>query len=791
MVTRCLFTSAQLRFKCISVLKICFTLALALTVQFSIAQTCTGTLGDPVLDQTFGAGSANPGPQLPINTTSNIVYVNSTCPSDGFYSIVNYTSGCFGDWSTLRDHTGDPNGYFMLVNANLLPSDFFIDTVKNLCEGTTYQFGSYISNMCTILQIFPNIIFTIEKPDGTILSSYKTGDIPTGTNPPTWIPYSFFFTIPQGNSSVVLRMHNNAPGGNGNDFGLDDITFKPVGPPISVSIAGQPGLTKTVCDNDPSNITLQSMVGSCYTSTAYQWQISTDSLIWTNIQGATGITYSRVPTIPGKYFYRLLVAEQGNIGNVNCGIHSLPITIIVKPTPVINVTSTNPTCSQINGSFTVTGLNATESYIINYNKDGLSQPPYSSAANSSGSINITSLLVGSYTAITATSSAGCVSNPKSITLTTRNDTSITTQSPSICSNMIPYIWNGKSYYKSANDSIMLHNTLGCDSLVRLRLTVSDTSFSNKYDTICANLLPYIWNGKTYNSTSSDAVLFQNAAGCDSLARLFLIVLPASTPSVIVTADLINICQGQKVNFTATSSSTGALPPLYQWSVNGTNILGAIKNTYSTDSLAIGKNIISNVVSVQGPGCFYNRSATNSVVVMVYPIPTINLMAQDSIINYGSSTQIIATVTPSNNINYEWSSSSNDIASTTTLSPLIVSPIKATTYTLQVSDQSNSSCQSSQSILITVYTNFVMPNAFTPGNTINNIFRIPPGVIFGLKDFSIYNRWGNKVFETTNLNEGWDGNYGTVPCSTDTYVYVITGNDLSGSVVHKGTVVLIR
>jgi len=203
---------------------LCVLFLVTLAPLFSIAQTCTGSLGDPVLDETFGEGT---GPQtisaaLPANTIYDLTYVPSTCPSDGYYSIVNYTTGCFGTWGTLKDHTGDPNGNYMLVNASILPSDFYIDTVNNLCAGTTYQFGSYIANMCTILQIFPNLLFTIEKTDGTVLSSYTTGDIPTSSDSISWNQYSFFFTIPAGVSSVVLRMHNNAPGGNGNDFALDD-----------------------------------------------------------------------------------------------------------------------------------------------------------------------------------------------------------------------------------------------------------------------------------------------------------------------------------------------------------------------------------------------------------------------------------------------------------------------------------------------------------------------------------------------------------------------------------------
>jgi gliding motility-associated-like protein len=508
--------------------KIVCVILLLLSVSLSIAQPCSGTLGDAVVDETFGAGVSNIGAPLASNMTSNITYLPSNCFTDGNYSIVNYTSGCFsGNWATMTDHTGDPNGYYMLVNANILPSDFFIDTVSNLCSGTSYQFGSYITNMCTVLQIFPNIIFTIEKTDGTILASYGTGDIPTATDPVVWNQYSFSFTMPAGVSNVVLRMHNNAPGGNGNDFALDDITFKPIGPPIAVSMIGHPGPTATVCSGDPA-IAMTAVVGSCYVTTAYQWQVSTDSLTWADIPGATGINYTRMPTGPGKYFYHLLVAEAGNINSPSCRVHSDPITIIVNATPVISsVTSVDQTCSHLNGSFTLNGLDPTTNYTINFNKNGAPQSSGSFITNPSGNILISGLSQGSYTAITATSTLGCVSAPITITLTNKIDTTFSNKYDTVCSNMLPYHWNARTYTATSNDSILLPNAAGCDSLARLFLVIKDTSFSIKRDTVCSNMLPYHWNTRTYTTSKSDSIMLQNAAGCDSLTKLFLVVKDTS------------------------------------------------------------------------------------------------------------------------------------------------------------------------------------------------------------------------------------------------------------------------
>jgi len=111
------------------------------------SQLCQGSLGDPIVNNTFGSGS-NPGPPLTAATTT-YQYVANDCPNDGFYTVRNNTSSCFGNtWhSFTSDHTGDPNGYFMLVNASVQPGAFYLDTVRGLCGNTTYEFAAWIMNL--------------------------------------------------------------------------------------------------------------------------------------------------------------------------------------------------------------------------------------------------------------------------------------------------------------------------------------------------------------------------------------------------------------------------------------------------------------------------------------------------------------------------------------------------------------------------------------------------------------------------------------------------------------------
>lgn len=107
------------------------------------AQLCGGSLGDPVVKIDFGSGSNPQGPPLSGNKT-NYIYQAADCPNDGLYTIRSNTNNCFGNaWFQIsQDHTGNPGGYMMIVNASYDPGDFYVDTVKGLCPGTTYEFAS-------------------------------------------------------------------------------------------------------------------------------------------------------------------------------------------------------------------------------------------------------------------------------------------------------------------------------------------------------------------------------------------------------------------------------------------------------------------------------------------------------------------------------------------------------------------------------------------------------------------------------------------------------------------------
>jgi gliding motility-associated-like protein len=296
----------------------------------SFAQICIGSLGDPVVNVSFdSAGRSN---YVPANSYS---YSASTCPDSGFYSLTKATTGCFNNsWITINsDHTG--NGNFMLVNASGNPWDFFETTVTNLCPNTNYQFAAWLLNVFDVNGYIPDVTFRAETLDGTLISEYTTGDI-HADSPHVWTQYGFFFTTPATNPVIVLRMWDNAPGGIGNVFAVDDITLRPCGPHVTASINGSAD-TVNVCEGNTNVYSFTASVSTDFADPVYQWQASTDSgKTWQDITGANTLSLVRQPSYMGSYLYRLSVVERTVASISGCRVSSNPVAINVHSNPMVS-----------------------------------------------------------------------------------------------------------------------------------------------------------------------------------------------------------------------------------------------------------------------------------------------------------------------------------------------------------------------------------------------------------------------------------------------------------------------
>ncbi|HEY9364698.1 MAG TPA: PKD domain-containing protein [Chitinophagaceae bacterium] len=147
--------------------------------------------------------------------------------------------------------------------------------------------------------------------------------------------------------------------------------------------------------------------------------------------------------------------------------------------------------------------------------------------------------------------------------------------------------------------------------------------------------------------------------------------------------------------------------------------------------------------------------------------------------------------PSQSLLYNWSPATG--LSDPTISMPVTNLQDDQSYFITV--KTNEGCVAKDTINISIFKGsaIYMPTAFTPdGNGLNDILRPKYIGIKKLDYFIIYNRWGNKVFESKELLKGWDGTSNGRQLANDVYVWVLQATDLEGKQYHlKGTVTIIR
>ena len=189
-----------------------------------------------------------------------------------------------------------------------------------------------------------------------------------------------------------------------------------------------------------------------------------------------------------------------------------------------------------------------------------------------------------------------------------------------------------------------------------------------------------------------------------------------------------------------------------------------------------------VVGTSQYGCFDTLFAS----VTVRPAAEI-YMIDSTIIYPGGSFQI----SPQTNCSYFAWSPQIGLSDTTIVDPL-ATPAASTTYIVRGTTEWG--CTTTDSIRIHVAPNTLIgiPNAFTPGANINNYLKILKNGLASLDYFRIYNRWGNLLYSTTDIDAGWDGTYKGKPQPFDVYMYELEVVTTTGKVLQQqGNVTLIR
>lgn len=223
-----------------------------------------------------------------------------------------------------------------------------------------------------------------------------------------------------------------------------------------------------------------------------------------------------------------------------------------------------------------------------------------------------------------------------------------------------------------------------------------------------------------------------------------------------------VCPGDPTTLTVTSNSGG--PLTYIWDPTG-----------STDPFIVAVPEVTTTYSVTVTNTEFGCDTILSVTVEVFQFePAIVIDAEPDTVDLTKPTQL--TVNQNPDFDYVWEA----IPPGDNIPPIynpLVTPLETTTYCVTVTDDNG--CTGTACIVVTVNDLFCddrdifIPNAFTPnGSGVNDMLFVRSNFIATM-ELVIYNRWGEKVFSTTDQSIGWDGTYKGQLLSPDVFGYYLT------------------
>lgn len=189
---------------------------------------------------------------------------------------------------------------------------------------------------------------------------------------------------------------------------------------------------------------------------------------------------------------------------------------------------------------------------------------------------------------------------------------------------------------------------------------------------------------------------------------------------------------------------------------------------------------------------YGCSVEDSLLITVNPTPNVIASVDKPEIYRGEQVQLNATF----NSAYAYNWTPADQVSDPAIYNPTASPLQTTLFTVQVSNREQ--CVNTDTVSVRVldyscsFGMIFIPNAFTPnGDGINDVFRVRANILKSMH-LIVYDRWGKEVFETNDINEGWDGNLKGQAAPADVYGYYFSGECLQGEkITLKGNVTLMR
>ncbi|MCE3296556.1 MAG: domain containing protein [Crocinitomicaceae bacterium] len=641
-------------------------------------------------------------------------------------SMINSDSDC--DYTlTLRDSYGDGwNGNFLIVTVNGGPPmqytvedldgdlEFGEDTEATFSiplsfgDVATFEFSqmgsfptecSYILMNCTN-DLVLDVPFPYEEPIQTISIG------------PFTYPVSFEWT-----PANVFGDQANVP--NPHVLISEDVTATvnvyPTGHPLCAESASM-----HITIQPDSYIGMDSTVTICQTSTpenlfVYLGPGANPNGTWEGPDGMpVTMPLDPVTMAPGDYVYTV-------VNNVCVG-HATVTVIKASPT-IISVVPQDATCVNAdNGSVTVTAQTFS-TYSLNGGAHIPAQSPFT----------IPNLGEGNYTLVLYGTSMECnasatffIDDPDSLEITFITDTTV------IC--------NGAP-------AVLTADVTGGSSPYIFTWTLNGAFVSNQQTVTVTPELPY----NTYCLTLTEQCNSTSVTRCTVVEFEPNLIPDLSTDQ--------NICTGDTSFFMNITNSPNVMTSMV-WFGDGDSLMTMGLNSFSHMYNSIGTYDVS-ILTVSQNGCVYTNSFPD--FVRVNQNPEANFMASPDILTTFEPNADLVNISSPDAIYFSWYTPGSLDDTSTLENPHVQYPLSVPgEYNVKLVVTNLYGC--SDSIIKTIKVEEVMtiyiPNSFTPnGDEFNNVWAISlNGIdIYNFK-LTVYNRWGQLIFESHDPSIGWDGTF---------------------------------
>ncbi len=284
--------------------------------------------------------------------------------------------------------------------------------------------------------------------------------------------------------------------------------------------------------------------------------------------------------------------------------------------------------------------------------------------------------------------------------------------------------------------------------------------------VCADTFGHVYLGGHFDAQSLTvgSVTLPIAPGVSG-ENAFVAKYTCGCTSVGHITGINKLCKGESSSLLANGGST------YSWNTGA-----------STGNISVTPDSTTtySVVCKYG-GC----SDTAFKKITVYPLPVNEIVSQQTVdLCEGGHNGSITTSTTSGTVPYtfSWSPGGETTES--------ISGLGAGVYALSVVDAQG--CKTKSVTVQVMAPQLFVPNYFSPNDDGMNDKECIFGSCFKDIHFTIYDRWGEKVFETSDINMCWDGSYRGMPMETQIFVYKIEATLISGEIIaKKGTINLGR